>query len=181
VRVINRVLAALLSLALMVVGVLLIVEVIADRVSTRPAIVHWHAAYAWATRTTWSAGSIRVTCALLIVAGLLLLAAELRRARVARLRAEPARSGAAGIDTAYTRRGVAAAVRSAVTRVDGVGAAVVKVGRRKIKIAARATARDKTASRGLQEPVSAAAAARIQALGLRRAPSVRVRVYARSR
>lgn len=35
----NRVLASLLSLALITAGVLLIIEVIADRVSHRPAVV----------------------------------------------------------------------------------------------------------------------------------------------
>jgi hypothetical protein len=180
-RVANRVLAALLSLALIVAGILLITEVIADRVDNKSAIVHWHVAYDWATRTPWNAGSVRVTCALLIVAGLMLLAAELKRARVSRLRADSAGTDAAGTDTAYTRRGLAAAVRSAVTRIDGVRDASVKVRRRKIKIAASAAARDKTVSRSLQDPVSAAAAERMQALSLRRPPAVKVRIQTRSR
>ena len=90
----NRVMAALLSLALIVAGVLLIIEVIADRVNHRPAIVDWHPAYAWAKRTTWNAGSIRVACAVLILLGLVLLIAELKPARVSRLAADPAQAGA---------------------------------------------------------------------------------------
>ncbi len=66
-------LAALLSLALIVVSVLLIAEVIADRTSHHPAVVHWRPAYNWAGHTTWNAGSIRVICGILIVAGLVLL------------------------------------------------------------------------------------------------------------
>ena len=41
--------------------------------------------------------------------GLVLLIAELKPARVSRLAADPAQAGADGIDTAYTRRGLAAA------------------------------------------------------------------------
>src|SRR5581483_1537045 len=177
----NRVLAALLSLALIVAGLLLIIEVIADRVASRPAVVNWHPAYDWAKRTSWNAGSLRVTCVVLILLGLVLLIAELKPARVARLAADPAQAGAAGIDTAYTRRGLAAAVRSAVTGVDGVRGASVRVKRRKIKVAATAAARGKAAARNLRDPISAAARQRLTALKLHRAPTVSVRVTSRSR
>jgi hypothetical protein len=180
-RLANRVLAALLSLALIAAGVLLIIEVIADRVSNRPAAVDWHPAYDWAKRTTWNAGSIRVVCAVLILAGLVLLIAELKPARVSRLATDPAQAGADGIDTAYTRRGLAAAIRSGVTGVDGVRGASVKVKRRKIKVAATAGAQDKAAARILRDPVLAAARQRLTALKLHRAPSVSVRVTPRSR
>jgi uncharacterized BrkB/YihY/UPF0761 family membrane protein len=81
-RLVNRVLAALLSLALIVAGVLLIIEVVAYYVTGHPAIVPWQRAYSWAHQTTWNAGSIRVTCVLLILAGFVLLIAELKRPRV---------------------------------------------------------------------------------------------------
>ena len=177
----NRVLAALLSLALIGGGVLLIIEVIADRVSHRPAVVDWQPAYDWAKRTTWNTSSVRVACVIVIVLGLVLLIAELKPARVSRLAADPAQAGAAGIDTAYTRRGLAAAIRSAVTGVDGVRAASVKVKRRKITVAATAAAQDKAAARSLRDPISAAARQRLTALKLRRMPSVAVRVTPRSR
>jgi uncharacterized protein DUF6286 len=174
----NRFLAALLSLALIGAGVLLIIEVIADRVVHHAAIIGWHSAYAWAGRTTWNAGSIQVASVILIVAGLVLLIAELKPARMSRLEAEP---GQAGIDAAYTRRGVAAAVRSAVTAIDGVRAASVKVGRRKITIAAVAVAVDGTVAQRLCEPVGVAARQRLAALRLRRAPRVSARVTPGSR
>jgi hypothetical protein len=185
-RHVNRLLAALLSLALVAAGALLIVEVIADRVNHRAAIVHWSRAYHWAQHTTWNAGSIRVVCVILIVAGLALLIAELKPARVARLAAEPARADTAGIDTAgidtaYTRRGLAAAVRSAVTAVDGVRAASVKVRRRRVAITATTAAKDRADARSLREPVSVAARQRLATLQLRRTPAVSVRVTPRSR
>jgi Family of unknown function (DUF6286) len=181
VRLANRVLAALLCLALILAGVLLIIEVTADRLNHRPAVVHWYRAYHWAKHTTWNAGSVRVACVILIVAGLALLIAELKPARVSRLAADPAKAVVAGIDTAYTRRGLAAALRSAVTGVDGVRAASVKVKRRRVIVRAAAAARDTAAARSLREPISAAAGQRLTTLQLRRAPSVSVRVTPRSR
>ncbi len=180
-RLANRVLAALLSLALIVVSVLLIAEVIADRTSHRAVIVNWHTAYHWAQHTTWNAGSIQVISGILILVGLVLLIAELKPARVSRLAADPAEAGAGAIDTAYTRRGLAAAIRSAVTAVDGVRSTAVKVRRRKVKIAATASAQDRTAARSLRDPIADAARQRLAALKLRRPPSVSVRVAPRSR
>lgn len=177
----NRVLAALLSLALIAGGVLLIIEVIADRVNHSAAIVNWRPAYDWAKRTTWNAGSVRVACVVLILLGLVLLIAELKPARASRLAADPARAGAADLDTAYTRRGLAAAIRSAVTGVDGVRGASVKVKRRKVKIAATAAAQDSAAARSLRKPVLAAAQQRLTTLQLRSAPSVSARVRPGSR
>jgi hypothetical protein len=180
-RLINRLLAALLALALIAVSVLLIIEVIVDRASHRTAIVNWHTAYHWAQHNAWTAGSIRVTCGILIVVGLVLLIAELKPARVSRLPADPAEAGADAIDTAYTRRGLAAAIRSAVIAVDGVRSTSVKVKRRKVKIAATASAQDRTAARSLRDPITDAARQRLSALKLRRTPSVSVRVAPRSR
>jgi Family of unknown function (DUF6286) len=180
-RLANRVLAALLSLALIVVSVLLIAEVIADRTSHHPAVVHWRSAYNWAEHTTWNAGSIRVICGILIVAGLVLLIAELKPARVSRVPADPSEAGADAIDTAYTRRGLAVAIRSAVTAVDGVRSTAVKVRRRKVRISAVASAQDRAAARSLHDPIADAARQRLTALKLRRTPAVAVRVSPRSR
>jgi hypothetical protein len=177
----NRVLAALLSLAVIAGGLLLIIEVISDRARHRPALYNWEAAYDWAKRTTWNEGSVRVTCVVLILLGLALLIAELKPARVSRLAADPAQAGAAGVDTAYACRGVAAAVRSTVTGIDGVRGASVKVTRRKITIAATAAARDKAAARSLRDPISEAARHRLAALKLRRVPALSVRVTSRRR
>jgi hypothetical protein len=180
VRLANRVLAALLILALACAGALLIIEVAADRLEHRTALVNWHPAYAWAARTDWTAGSIRVAAVIVILLGLVLLLAELKPPRVGRLAADPAGAGAAGMDTAYTRRGVAAAVRSAVTDVDGIRAASVKVSRRRVAVSAVAAALDKAAAQTVRDAVTTAAGERLTALRLRRAPALSVRVTPRS-
>jgi hypothetical protein len=165
VRLANRVPGALLALALGAAGVFLIVEVAADRVDHRTALVNWRPAYTWAARNTWTAGSIRVTAAILTLAGLVLLLVQLKPPRV----------------SAYTRRGVAAAVRSAVTGVDGIRATSVKVTRRRIRIAATAAAPDRAAAQTLREPVTAAARQRLAALSLRHRAALSVRVLLRRR
>lgn len=179
-RLINRLLAALLSLALIGVGVLVIIEVAAFRLNHKPALVHWHSSYSWARRTTWTQGSVRGVCIALAAVGLVLLLAELKRARVSRLKIEAGDTDAAPIDTAYTRSGAATAIRSAVTDVDGIRRAKVTVKRRKVHIAASASARDKAAARSLSEPVTAAAQERLSALQLQSTPKVSVRVTPRS-
>lgn len=180
-RLANRALAAVLSLILLAAAVVLIAEVIVNRTSHGQGIVHWRAAYNWAKHNTWSTVSIRVICGVLIVLGLVLLIAELKPARVTRLAADPAEAGAAAIDTAYTRRGLCATIRSAVTAVNGVRGTSVKVKRRKVKINATASAQDRAVARSLQDPITDAVRQRLSALKLHRTPSVSVRVIPRSR
>ena len=146
-RIVNRLLAALLALALIVGAVLLIIEVIAATLGHQQALVHWHQPYAWAHRTPWQQGSVRVAAAVLLVLGVLLLVAELKRPRVSRLPVATEDSGAPD-DVAFTRRGVAAALRAAVTDVDGILAATVRVKRRSVSVQAQAAAQDADAGCG---------------------------------
>ncbi|MDQ1722206.1 MAG: hypothetical protein QOI26_1940 [Pseudonocardiales bacterium] len=170
-RVSNRLLAALLSLALIVAGVLTVIEVVAQRLGKRPAIVDWQHVYDWARRTTWQQGSVRVTCILLVILGLLLLAAELKPSRPSRL---AVRSSAT--DAAYTRRGVAATIRSAVTEVDGINSASVSVKRRKVKVGATTAGLQPFTAETLQEPATRAARQRLDALELQAPPALSVQV-----
>ena len=176
-RHINRLLAALLSLFLIVAGVLLIIEVIADRIHHRPAIVHWHAFYNWAGRTEWQAGVTRFLCIVLVVVGLILLIAELKRPRVSRLRLM---EEVPGIDTAWTRRGIGTAVTAAVRDVDGIRTVSTKVGRRKIAVTTTSSAADQAAADTLREPVTTAAQQRLDSLALRSVPSLTATVKPRS-
>lgn len=175
-RLINRLLAALLSIALIVGGVLVLIEILADRIVARPALIHWHGAYDWAARTRWDQNSVRVTCIVIAVVGLILLLVELRRGKPARL---PTVSDIT--DAAYTRRAVAATVRSAVDGVDGITHTAVTVKRRKIKVAATTAGRQRYTAQSLQEPVTDAARQRLDTLELSPAPALSVRIETRSR
>ncbi len=179
-RLINRFLAALLALAVIVVSGLVVIEVVTHWFSSKPAIVHWHDSYAWLKRTSWTEGSLRVVLIAIAVVGLLLLFAELRPAKVSRLEADPAQTDTAGIDTAYTRRSVAATVRAAVNEVDGVRATSVSVARRSVRARATTAAPDKATAQSFSAPITTAAQSRLDSLQLRSSPSLAVRVDPRS-
>lgn len=179
-RIVNRLLAALLALFLIVLGVLLIIEVIAARLGHQPAVVQWHQSYHWLYRTHWQQGSVRVTAAALLVLGVLLLVAELRRPRVSRLPVGAEGSNAPD-DVAFTRRGVAATLRAAVTDVDGIRSATVRVKRRSVSVQAHAAAQDADAARALRDPATTAAQDRLRSLQLASPPRLTVRVATRSR
>jgi hypothetical protein len=175
-RLVNRLLAALLSVALIALGALIVIEVVANRTRHKYAAIRWHSAYEWLDRTIWQAGSVRVISIALLVLGLVLLALELKRSRPSRLQVV----GEDNIDAGYTRRGVVAALHSSVTDVDGISSAAVKVSRRKARVRAVAAAQDVEVARQLREPAVAAAQARLDALRLKKAPALAVRVAPRS-
>lgn len=176
-RIANRLLAALFALALIVGGVTLVVEVVAHWTGAEPVVLDWPAVYAWARRTTWSATPVRLASVVLLVVGIALLWAQLRPRRLGRLALVV---GHPATDIAVTRRGVARSLAAAVSRVDGVHNAHVVVKRRKIKISAR-TRGGRTADVAVRrEAVTRTAQQRLDALLLRRTPTLVVRLSARA-
>lgn len=176
-RIINRLLGFLLAAALLVASVIVIVEVIAVATHSSYAIIDWHVWYRWAARTEWKRGVIRVWAVLLILAGLLLLALQLKPRRTPRLRIA---ADDEATDAAITRRGLRDAARTAATSIDGVSAASVVVSRRKITVTGTAAARDRAAATKLTDPVTQAIDAKLKPLRLRRQPPVSVRMKPRS-
>ncbi|EID56425.1 alkaline shock response membrane anchor protein AmaP [Saccharomonospora xinjiangensis] len=176
-RLVNRLLATLLSVALIALGVLVIAEVIAAGFDRGPAVWDWRAAQRWAAETPWQDVIVRIVCIALFVVGLVLLVAESKRPRVRRFRvAREAEPGTRPVDTAYTRRGVAAAVRSAVARIDGVRSARVKVKRRAVKVSATTGSHSKATVHGLDVAATEAARDSLRRLQLRSTPRVSVKV-----
>jgi copper chaperone CopZ len=84
-------------------------------------------------------------------------------------------------DTAYTRSGVAAAIRSAVTGVDGIRSASVKLKRHQVKVSATSAATDRAAADALRAPVTAAIEHRLDDLRLQSRPSLSLSMAPRSR
>ncbi len=177
-RVINRPLAFLLAAALLVAGVILIVEVIALAVHAKPVFVSWPVWHRWAERTAWKAGVVRFWSIVLIVVGMLLLVVELKPRRDNRLRIA---SDSDATDAAITRRGLSTALRGAATGIDGVSDARVAASRRRVSVSARAAAQDSAAVKALEEPIRAAVQQRLDALQMHTPPRVSVQVTAGSR
>lgn len=177
-RVINRPLALVLAAALVVASVIVIIEVIAFAVHAGPVALHWPAWYRWAARTSWNALVIKVWSVILIIAGAIVLAFELKPRRVTRLKL---RSDDKATDAAMTRQGLAGTLRAAALDIDGISKAAVTVRRRRARVAATAAARDRAAADALREPVTEAARRRLENLQMRHPPHLRVRVLPRSR
>ncbi|WP_019819097.1 DUF6286 domain-containing protein [Saccharomonospora saliphila] len=176
-RIANRLLTAVLSLVLIAAGVLLIIEVVAAGVGAQPVVWDWRALHRWADDTAWQDGVVQLISLILLVVGLVLLLAELKRPRLVRLRARPIGepSEARPVDTAYTRRGVATAVRSAVADLDGVRSARVSVKRRVVRVTAKTASHDRASVQELRRAADEAARARLADLDLRSAPSIKIR------
>jgi hypothetical protein len=177
-RLVNRPLALILAAALAVASVFVIIEVIAFAVNHRPVALPWTTWYRWADRTHWDQLVIQLWCGILIFIGLVILAVELKPPRVARLRL---RSLNDATDAAVTRRGLAGALRSAATGIDGISAAAVSVRRRRATVTGAAAARGRTAADALRQPLTQALQEQLDRLDLRHPPHLTVRVTTRSR
>jgi Family of unknown function (DUF6286) len=175
-RLVNRLLAALLALGLATAGVLVVVEVIAARLDKPYAVVNWRRIYDWGETTSLTQGSVRVACIVTAVLGLLLLLAEVKRRRPTRLAA-----ASESIDAGYTRRGVATAIRQAVTDVDGINRAAVTVRRRRIRVQARTSGVEPYTAESLQGPATEAAQSRLADLDLDREPRLKVQLSTQRR
>lgn len=177
-RLLNRPLAFILAAALIAASVVIIAEVIGFAAHRSPLLVHWTTWYHWAKNTRWDALVVRVWSAVLIAAGLLILILELKPRRVTRL---PLRSGDEATDAAITRRGLAGMLRAAATGIDGVSSATVKVRRRRASVTAASAARGRATATTLTGPVTQALRSRLDSLGLRHPPRLKVHVVPRGR
>lgn len=173
--VVNRLLALIVGLAVMVLAVVVIVEVVAKLVGAGPVLVDWPAAYAWAQRTAWSDTAVMGVSLGLAVVGLALVVLELWPSRVRRLAVD---SPDPATDAAITRRALAQDVTAAVNQVDGVTSERVTVGRRRITVRAAAgnAATDPVA---LRDTVTSSVRDRLDRLHLRRPQQLAVNVSRR--
>ncbi len=177
-RLVNRPLAFILAAALIAASVVVIAEVIGFAAHRSPLLVHWTTWYHWGQKTRWDALVVRVWSAILIVVGALILGLELKPPRVTRL---PLRSGDDAIDAAVTRRGLAGMLRAAATGIDGITSVTVKVRRGRANVTAASAARGRPAATALTEPVTQALHSRLDSLGLRHPPRLKVHVVPRGR
>jgi hypothetical protein len=152
-RNVNRLMAFVLSLAVMVAGVTVVVEVIAERAGAGPALLDWPALYRWAQRTTWGSAPVRIISGLLVIGGLALLVAQLAPRRPDRL-----------------------TLHSAGTAIDGIADARVKVRRRRIKVRARTPMSEPDQIAAVRDTTTVAAQQRVNSLALAKPPSLSVRV-----
>lgn len=174
-RFVNRMLGAIVAIAIAAIGVLIVVEVASASFNGSAVVVHWRLMLRWARRTTWDLSVVQSTCVVLAAVGLVLLVIELKPRRPKRFRVNSDET-----DAAFTRRGVKAAVRSAVEDVDGISKSSISVHRRRIKVRATTPGMAPYTASGLDAPVRSAAEMRLQSLDLASPPKLSTHVVTRS-
>jgi hypothetical protein len=177
-RVLNRLLALLLAVGVVFAAAVGVTEVIAQRAHHRPVLLNWPGIYHWAAHTTWGAAPVVMLSAGLVAAGLLLLIAQLKPRRPARL---PIAAANPATDAAITRGGLAHTLRRAVTGIEGVSHAHVTVRRRRARISVTSRAIGDTDKSTLRTSLTETARRQLDALRLSRPPVLSVRVSTRER
>lgn len=175
-RTFNRLLTLLVSLALIVFGVVLTVEVVGALFASHPLLVDWRGAYRAGRSDRWDSSTVRVLASAVTAVGLLLLLVQLKPRRISRL---AVKSDDLHTDAALTRTGVRSALRSAAEGVDGVSTAKVKIARRSAKVIASSRAGQAGLGQKLDTEVQVAVTERLTALQLRHPPRLRISVQTR--
>ena len=170
-RVANRVLAAILALALFVGGLLIAVEIVVAGFARRPWVVPHDDWYTSARLRSWESAPPRWIFIGLVVAGLALLISQLARRRATTLALAPG-----SVPADLGRRSLEKSLVREASRVDGVSAAKAKVKDDRADIVASSNRRQ---TDDLGPKVTQALDRRMGALGLARPPAVRVKVNGR--
>ncbi len=172
VKLTNRLLAVLVALALLVLGVLVVVEIAwvlllggsTEVLLPYTGITDYLAGLAWDSRPARA-----ILIGMVIIGGLLLLT-ELRRSRPGLLTLA---SSGGSVTVGADRRSVEKAVAASATDVEGVSAAVARVSSRKISVSAVAGPRDAS---GLREALTSRMQSWLEGLNLANPPALSVRV-----
>ena len=170
-RIVNRVVAAVLALALLVGGVLVAVEIVVAAFGRDPWVVPHDGWYRGVLEHSWDDGASRWVFIGLVLAGLLLLGLQLAHRRPVTL---PLSSGGAPADLG--RRSVERSLVRAATAVDGVSRAKVKVSAERADVVATTNRRQ---AEEIRPRLADAVERRVRALDLARAPQVKVQVEGR--
>lgn len=175
-RVVERILSLLLALAVVAGAIVLALEVGWAVAGQAPLLVDWRPAYTSGTHHAWDNAIVRVTAAVLLAVGLLLLLAELKPRRATRLRMT---STDPTVDAAITRRSLRSSLLARARQVDGISDAKASVGRRKVAVRAVSRLGSTETAQSLNGELDAALRRRLDELELAHTPRLRTRVAAR--
>lgn len=168
---VNRLLAVVVSLALVVAAALTVVEVTRWFIGASSLVIPWRDWTSTLTDLRAQDDALIVASGIAVLLGLLLLLFELKPRRPDALPTEPLLPG---VDAVVTRKGLASSATTAARSVSGVVSADSSVRRRTVRVTARTPARG--SERELREPVKHAVEQALADLALRRRPKVRVSV-----
>jgi hypothetical protein len=168
-RTLDRLLALVLGLAGLVFGVLVVAEVINAALSRAPLLLPYPQVAAFLREHSWSAGVIVTIAALLLVAGLLLLIAELKPRRRTHLVLGPRDPQTTAT---LSTRSLARVLENAAVQTAGVHRAAATVRARRARLRLQVLSRDASEIAAQAERNAASALSDLQ---LRRSPRLVVR------
>ena len=174
-RVVNRILAPLVGLAIVAATVIFAVETFADLFGQPAQILGWHGLYQAGERDTWNSDGVRVTLVLIGAIGLVVLLAQLAPHRPGRLTLA---TDAEGIDAAVSRSSIRTMLVDAATDVDGVDSAKVSLKRRHARVVVRARFGAQEGADALKPEIVEAVNGRLDSLRLARPIRAKVTVRA---
>jgi hypothetical protein len=174
VRVTNRLLAALLALALLAGGLLAAAEIVYGGARGRPLVVPWDEWFDGARDNAWSSRDVRVLSIVLLAAGVALLVLQVLRRGPQSLPVEGDGTGTARrLTVEANTRSLERALPRAVGSVDGVDRARVSLSRTRVQVDVRTARRELG---GLEQAARRAVDARLATAGVRPPAQVNVRV-----
>ena len=170
-RIVNRVVAAVIALALLLGGLLVAIEIFLAGIGQGPWLIPYDEWYANARANPWSFTPHRWLFIVLCLAGLALLVLQfVRRApRTLPLGA----TGTSGVETDITRTSVQKSLSRAAEQVDGIAGAKVRLSETHARVLATSNRRTPG---DLQERVREAVGQKLSSLGLARPPRLSVAV-----
>jgi hypothetical protein len=170
VRTLNRVLAAVSALALVVVGVLIALQIFLSGLRFDVSLIPYEQWFRTARLREWNDIEVFRVMALGCIAGLALVALQLVRRRPLSL---PLRPAAEGVDAEVSRSSLEKTLARAAVGVDGVSGAKSRVSRSNVKVWATTT---RQAPRDLDHRVQESVQERVERLQLATLPTVNVKV-----
>lgn len=141
--VLNRVLCALLALAVLAAGLLVAAEILAAGLDRGPWIVPYDRWQRTLRTTPWSDLAVRLVSAGMVVVGVVILVLQAWRRRPGALVLAPTAGGAAA---RLDRRRAEQWLSEHLGRVDGVGSAAVRLDAKVARVRARTTEADPSAT-----------------------------------
>ncbi len=172
-RVLSRLIALAVALALAVGGVLVAIEVVVAEVGRGPWVIPHDQWYQDARENAWSSLSVRMLFLVLALAGLLLLVLQLKKRRPRSLPMERTQDGHS-VDV--SRRSLERSLERSITRVDGVATAKARLSESMARITASTNRR---LPGDLEKRVAQTTQQRLSAMNLATAPEVVVRLHHR--
>jgi hypothetical protein len=172
-RIVNRVLALLLGAALIALAVVVSTEVILANLGQPQWFFPYQSLATLLAGHTWASSSVRALCAVVAVAGLILVIAQLwpRQHRFVEL------SGAAdGIDPVLPRSSLRKAIDAAAAAEEGVRATATRLGPRRAIIRLLTTGAGHSDDDEVANRVAARVTERLTDLGPARQPRITVHV-----